>query len=113
MALAKHYATLGATLGLIARNKESLEALAKELPGAFFYDVDVRNAQSMQSATLAIPTKLPCPDARIATINGWKVLTIPVTLVAKIDSKTSLSSAYSVRVPRLIPALAMTMSGQP
>jgi len=66
MALAKHYATLGATLGLIARNKESLEALAKELPGAFFYDVDVRNAQSMQSAARDFIQRYGCPDIVIA-----------------------------------------------
>jgi hypothetical protein len=66
MALAKHYATLGATLGLIARNKESLEALAKELPSAFFYDVDVRNAQSMQSAARDFIQRYGCPDIVIA-----------------------------------------------
>ena len=66
MALAKHYATLGATLGLIARNKESLEALTKELPSAFFYDVDVRNAQSMQSAARDFIQRYGCPDIVIA-----------------------------------------------
>ncbi|MEE9579716.1 MAG: SDR family oxidoreductase [Nitrosomonadaceae bacterium] len=66
MALAKHYATLGATLGLIARNKESLEALAKELPSTFFYDVDVRNAQSMQSAARDFIQRYGCPDIVIA-----------------------------------------------
>ena len=66
MALAKHYATLGATLGLIARNKESLEALAKELPSTFFYDVDVRNIQSIQAAARDFMQRYGCPDIVIA-----------------------------------------------
>lgn len=68
-ALAKHYASLGAILGLIARNKAPLEALVNELPdtcGAVFYDIDVRNAQSMQSAAGDFIQRYGCPDIVIA-----------------------------------------------
>ncbi|TFH12415.1 MAG: SDR family oxidoreductase [Nitrosomonadales bacterium] len=66
MALAKHYAALGATIGLIARNKAPLEALANELPGAIFYAVDVRDAQSMRSAAVDFIQRYGCPDIVIA-----------------------------------------------
>lgn len=68
-ALAKHYASLGAILGLIARNKAPLEALVNELPdtgGAVFYDIDVRNTQSMQSAAGDFIQRYGCPDIVIA-----------------------------------------------
>lgn len=66
MALAKHYAKFGATLGLIARNKQPLEALSDELPGASFYDADVRNSQSMQSVARDFIQRYGCPDIVIA-----------------------------------------------
>jgi len=67
-ALAKHYASLGATLGLIARNKTSLEALVNELPDtvSVFYDIDVRDAESMQSAAADFIQRYGCPDIVIA-----------------------------------------------
>ena len=66
MALAKHYAKFGATLGLIARNKQPLEALSNELPGASFYGADVRNSQSMQSVARDFILRYGCPDIVIA-----------------------------------------------
>ncbi len=66
MALAKHYAKFGATLGLIARNKQPLEVLSDELPGASFYDADVRNSQSMQSVARDFIQRYGCPDIVIA-----------------------------------------------
>lgn len=67
-ALAKHYASLGATLGLIARSKAPLEALVNELPdpGTAFYDIDVRDAESMQSAAGDFIQHYGCPDIVIA-----------------------------------------------
>ena len=67
-ALAKHYASLGATLGLIARSKASLETLVNELPdpGTIFYDIDVRDAASMQSAAGDFIQRYGCPDIVIA-----------------------------------------------
>lgn len=66
MALAKHYAKFGATLGLIARNKQPLEVLSDELPGASFYGADVRNSQSMQSVARDFIQRYGCPDIVIA-----------------------------------------------
>ena len=67
-ALAKHYASLGSTLGLIARNKTSLESLVNELPDttSIFYDIDVRDAESMQSAASDFIQRYGCPDIVIA-----------------------------------------------
>ncbi len=67
-ALAKHYASLGAILGLIARNKASLESLINELPDtvSVFYDIDVRVAESMQSAASDFIKRYGCPDIVIA-----------------------------------------------
>ena len=67
-ALAKHYASLGVTLGLIARNKASLEALVNELPDtiSFFYDIDVRDGESMKSAAADFIERYGCPDIVIA-----------------------------------------------
>ena len=49
-ALARHYAGLGATLGLIARRADLLETLAAELSGASIYVADVRDAGARQAA---------------------------------------------------------------
>ena len=67
-ALAKHYASLGSTLGLIARNRPSLESLVNELPdtASIFYDIDVRDAKSMQSAASDFIQRYGCPDIVIA-----------------------------------------------
>jgi short-subunit dehydrogenase len=49
-ALARHYAANGATLGLVARSRERVEALAASLPGATAYACDVRDAKGMSAA---------------------------------------------------------------
>ena len=67
-ALARHYASLGSTLGLIARNRTSLESLVNELPdtASIFYDIDVRDAESMRSAASDFIQRYGCPDIVIA-----------------------------------------------
>tara|TARA_Y100001936_G_scaffold252786_1_gene314103 strand:+ start:3969 stop:4727 length:759 start_codon:yes stop_codon:yes gene_type:complete len=66
-ALAKHYASLGATLGLIARNKVALENLTKELDTiTILYNIDVRDIQSMQLAANDFIQCYGCPDIVIA-----------------------------------------------
>ena len=67
-ALAEYYASLDATLGLIARNKTSLEVLVNELPDLAIscYDIDVRDAKSMQSAAADFVQRYGCPDIVIA-----------------------------------------------
>ncbi|BCT69057.1 SDR family oxidoreductase [Nitrosospira sp. NRS527] len=65
-ALARHYAGLGATLGLIARRADLLETLAAELPGASIYVADVRDAGAMQAAAHDFMRRHGCPDIVIA-----------------------------------------------
>ena len=65
-ALARHYAGLGATLGLIARRADLLETLAAELPGASTYVADVRDAGAMQAASRDFMRRHGCPDIVIA-----------------------------------------------
>lgn len=65
-ALARHYAGLGATLGLIARRADLLETLASELPGASTYVADVRDAGAMQAAAHDFMRRHGCPDIVIA-----------------------------------------------
>ncbi|SHL80728.1 hypothetical protein SAMN05216428_106118 [Nitrosospira sp. Nsp11] len=65
-ALARHYARLGATLGLIARRADLLETLAAELPGASTYVADVRDAGAMQAAARDFMRRHGCPDIVIA-----------------------------------------------
>lgn len=65
-ALARHYAGLGATLGLIARRADLLETLAAELSGASSYVADVRDAGAMQAAAHDFMRRHGCPDIVIA-----------------------------------------------
>lgn len=65
-ALALHYASLGATLGLIARRGDLLETLAAELSGASTYVADVRDVGAMQAAAGDFMRRHGCPDIVIA-----------------------------------------------
>lgn len=66
MALARHYAAQGATLGLIARRKELLQQLATEIPNCAIYPADVRDARAMQAAAQDFMQRHGCPDIVIA-----------------------------------------------
>lgn len=62
-ALARHYAGVGATLGLIARRAQPLEALAASLPGRHFTcTADVRDAAAMQAAGETFMQQAGVPD---------------------------------------------------
>ena len=65
-ALARHYAGLGATLGLIARRADLLKTLAAELSGASIYVADVRDGDAMQAAAHDFMRRHGCPDIVIA-----------------------------------------------
>jgi len=64
-------------------------------------------------ATDAMPTRVPDPRVRIGAMNGWNVFTMPITLMSRISRNTSVSRAWSVRLPMEMPALAITTSGGP
>ncbi len=67
-ALAKHYAAQGATLGLLARRGEELQALAESLQLEHYaiYPTDVRDVQAMQSAAHDFIQRFGAPNIVIA-----------------------------------------------
>jgi NAD(P)-dependent dehydrogenase (short-subunit alcohol dehydrogenase family) len=67
-ALARHYASLGAHLGLTGRNAERLAALLTELPPgcATSYLLDVRDAAALQHAAQDFTLRFGAPDIVIA-----------------------------------------------
>lgn len=66
-ALARHYASSGAQLGLTGRDRQRLESLAAELTcECRLYTVDVRDAEAMQLAALDFLQHLGTPDIVIA-----------------------------------------------
>ena len=67
MALAQHYAQRGATLGLVARRGEALQALAAALPApCHLYPLDVADAAAMAVAGQDFIQRAGIPDIVIA-----------------------------------------------
>lgn len=67
-ALARHYAALGAQLGLVARREAELIAFAAELPGtAAIYPLDVRESAKLQEAARDFIHRFGVPDIVIAS----------------------------------------------
>jgi short-subunit dehydrogenase len=66
-ALARHYASRGAQLGLIARRAERLEKIASTLsPAPALYALDVRDASGLRSAASDFIARFGVPDIVIA-----------------------------------------------
>ncbi len=66
-ALARHYAAQGATLGLVARRGELLDALAAALPGKHFtFVADVGDPAAIQAAATGFIGAVGVPDIVIA-----------------------------------------------
>lgn len=66
-ALARHYAQRGAVLGLVARRREQLEALQRELPGTHLtYPADVTDAEALAAAARDFMAQGGPPDIVIA-----------------------------------------------
>lgn len=62
-ALAKHYASRGATLALIARRRHELERLAGVLPcQTFLYGLDVTDAEGLKAAAADFIARAGVPD---------------------------------------------------
>jgi short-subunit dehydrogenase len=61
-ALARLYAARGATLGLVSRNRERVDALAASLPGSLAYACDVRDAAAMRDAGRDFIARAGVPD---------------------------------------------------
>jgi short-subunit dehydrogenase len=66
VALARHYARQGAIVGLVARRREALEALARELTGAIVLPADVRDGEAMTTAARDFIARAGVPDLVIA-----------------------------------------------
>jgi len=66
-ALARHYAAVGATLGLIARRKPELDRLAAEFATPReIYPLDVRDSAALAACARHFTGKYGCPDIVIA-----------------------------------------------
>ncbi|MEP7180893.1 MAG: SDR family oxidoreductase [Betaproteobacteria bacterium] len=67
-ALARHYAAAGATVGLFARRRDTLDALAAGLPAAraVVYEGDVRAAAALARAAADFVARFGSPDVVIA-----------------------------------------------
>lgn len=66
-ALARAYARRGATLGLLARRRDALVALASSLNGSHrIYAADVNDTGALRTAALAFQHEFECPDIVIA-----------------------------------------------
>ncbi|MDP1051011.1 SDR family NAD(P)-dependent oxidoreductase, partial [Klebsiella quasipneumoniae] len=70
-ALARQYAAQGATIGLVARRVDALQAFVQTLPAALqsrchCYAADVRSADSMRDAANAFIATAGLPDVVIA-----------------------------------------------
>jgi len=66
-ALARQYAASGATLGLVARRGDQIDALARSLPGTHFtYPADVTNAGALAAAAQDFLSRSGVPDIVIA-----------------------------------------------
>lgn len=62
-ALARHYARAGATLGLVARRTDRLEALQRQVPGTHsLYPCDVTDARALRAAAGAFIATHGAPD---------------------------------------------------
>jgi len=66
-AFARHYAALGATLGLAARRSDKLRALADSLPAkSYLYPLDVTDAGALREAGTDFIARAGVPDVVIA-----------------------------------------------
>ena len=99
MALAREYARRGATLGLLARRGEALEALATELGGGAHrvYAVDVRDRAALHAAAADFIATTGCPDIVIANA-GISV----GNLTSEVDDFEDTRAVFEINVLGLI-----------
>ena len=85
-ALARHYAGMGATLGLVARRTHELERVAAALPTTTvaIYPADVRDGQAMAAAAADFCARFGAPDIVIANagVSRGTLTEIPGDLAA-------------------------------
>lgn len=97
-ALARHYAAQGATLGLVARRHDRLEALAAGLPGTHHvFAADVRDATAMRDAATAFMQRAGVPDIVIGNA-GVSV----GTLTAEAEDLPAFEAVLDINVTGLV-----------
>ena len=101
-ALARHYAAMGATLGLVARQKARLDILAASLPGLHFaYAADVRDMQAMQSVAEDFMRQAGVPDIVIGNA-GVSV----GTLTGEPEDLAAFEAVFDINVLGLVRTFA-------
>lgn len=99
-ALARHYAAQGATLGLVARNADRLEALATALPGSHGrYVLDVADADLLRTAAADFIQHYGLPDVVIANA-GISV----GTLTAELEDLAAFRAVFETNVLGMVHA---------
>ncbi|WP_159354770.1 SDR family oxidoreductase [Methylovorus glucosotrophus] len=98
MALAQHYAGLGATLGLVARRAEPLLAFRDQYAGACeTYAVDVRDADALAQAATDFISKHGVPDIVIGNAGVSRG-----TLTAIKEDSTAFAAVMAINVQGLV-----------
>ena len=101
-ALARHYARAGGAIGLAARRRDAMEALARELPGtSAVYGLDVSNEAEMGKAAENFLARFGAPDLVIANA-GISI----GTLGEELRDVATLRRVLEVNVAGLAAALA-------
>ena len=93
-ALARHYADLGATLGLVARRADKMAALNDQLGGRHFvYPLDVTDSDQLNLAAADFIGRIGVPDIVIANA-GISV----GTLTEDVDDFAAFARVFAVNV---------------
>ncbi|HQR04120.1 MAG: SDR family oxidoreductase [Proteobacteria bacterium] len=97
-ALARHYAGQGATLALVARRADALQALARTLPGDHHcYALDVTDAAAIRQAASEFTTKSGLPDTVIANAG-----ISAGTLTEEADDLAAFARIFAVNVQGMV-----------
>jgi NAD(P)-dependent dehydrogenase (short-subunit alcohol dehydrogenase family) len=101
-ALARHYARQGATVGLVSRRGDMLDALVSDLPGQHFAcAADVRDASAMQAAAAAFMERFGVPDIVIGNA-GVSV----GTLTGELEDLPAFETVFDINVLGLVRTFA-------
>lgn len=101
-ALARHYARHGATVGVVSRRGDMLDALVSDLPGQHFAcAADVRDESAMQAAAAAFMERFGVPDIVIGNA-GVSV----GTLTGELEDLPAFETVFDINVLGLVRTFA-------